>query len=212
MVALAGAARADPPAFALSAPAAEPARARLLDENLPPPPPLPPGTIAIGDRLHVVPIHVYPTHDAYLVEIDGQHGLPPLRFEVAGNGIIGGAAGEVSLGRWGRLRSTVLHTPNLIMMDVDDTFVLFRRSLPGGRQLSGGLRFGVQALNVPNLVVAQGFVQAGARLDGLIGGNRLIHFDAYAGSAALLNYNTTLEQRDGLAPGFQFSTALVIER
>ncbi len=161
-------ARADPPLAGVPVPPPDPLviEQHQLMEEPPPPLPLPDGTIELGDRMHLVPIHLYPMKsgaiDSFTIELDGLHGAHGLRLEVGGTGVIGGVAGELQMGRFGKLRSTVLSTPNLTLIDVDDTIVLYHRDLPGNRSFSAGLRAGMKLMNVPNLIVAQGYLQAGA--------------------------------------------------
>jgi hypothetical protein len=216
-VTLMASARADPPlAGTALAPDLLTVEHQQLMEEAPPPLPLPDGTITLGDRMHLVPIHLYPMKsgaiDTFTVELDGLHGARGLRLEIGGTGVIGGVAGELQLGRFGKLRSTVLSTPNLTLIDVDDTIVLYHRDLPGNRSFSAGLRAGMKLMNVPNLIVAQGYLQAAARVDGLFPQNRLVHLDLYAGSGGMLNYNIALDASPPIAPGLELSTALVIER
>jgi hypothetical protein len=188
----------------------------LLSDERPPPEALPYGTIALSDKVHLIPIRLYPVkaglHETVAIEVDIERGLRPLRLELAGTGILGGAEGEMNLGKLHKLHGTVLNTPNMILVSAEDTMEFFRVRLSGNRQLSAGLRAGMQVWNLPNLIIAEGYAQAGARLDGLLDGNRLVHLDAFAGSGAVMNFNTLLDQHDRLSAGLEVSAALVVEK
>jgi hypothetical protein len=216
------AAWADPP-VELSVPGAidaavahEAAQRQLIDDDRPAPQPLPAGAIPLSDKVHLVPIRLYPIkaglHETVAIEVDVERGLRPLRLELAGTGILGGAEGEMNLGKRNRMHGTVINTPNLIFIDAEDTVEVFRARLPWRGELSAGLRAGLELVNTPNLIVAQAYAQAGARLDGLFEGQKLVHFDAFAGSGAILNYNTALAERERFVPGLEVSAALVVEK
>lgn len=194
--------------------AAAAARALMIEPHAAPEA-LPDGTIKLSERVHLVPIHLYPVkaglHETLALVIDGQRGARPLRLEVAGTGLLGGAEGEANVTRGNTVHGTVINSPALFLSAVEDTQTVFQVRVHRDRVLSAQVRAGSQVWEIPYLMIMQAYFQTGARIDGFVRGEK-VHFETFAGTGPVATLPLLPGLQTKITPGLEVSASFTLER